>query len=158
MFHRIGKDGRRYNGMAGAGILFTDGERILLLKRGHGGDFGGTWAIPGGRTEKGESAIDTAVRETKEEVGLITGTRFAAFEEIDGRHRFHVYLYAVSEPFECKISKEHDDWRWIPLNDLDRYKLHPRLEEALPYYQKAIRRRFPRKDFKEWAELRAEIS
>jgi 8-oxo-dGTP pyrophosphatase MutT (NUDIX family) len=35
--------------------------------RGHAGQ----WALPGGRTDPGESAVDGALRETREEIGLV---------------------------------------------------------------------------------------
>jgi len=149
-FHRIGANGRKYYGLWGAGILFTDGERILLLRRSTPSDCPSKWGLPGGRSKKGESAIDCARREAKEEVGTLAGTRFAAFEEKDGKHRFYVYLYAVDSPFDVEITKEHDDWKWIPLGDLEKYELHPRLERQMPYYRKAIARRFPPKKFAEW--------
>jgi 8-oxo-dGTP pyrophosphatase MutT (NUDIX family) len=38
--------------------------------RGHAGQ----WALPGGRREPGESAVQGALRETREEVGLALGT------------------------------------------------------------------------------------
>ncbi len=47
-YHRIGKDGAKYKGKRGAGILFTDGKQILLLKRSEGSDNPGTWGLPGG--------------------------------------------------------------------------------------------------------------
>jgi ADP-ribose pyrophosphatase YjhB (NUDIX family) len=51
------------------GCLVIDGERVLLLKRGNQPAMG-RWTFPGGFVEFGERAIDAAVRETSEEVGL----------------------------------------------------------------------------------------
>jgi ADP-ribose pyrophosphatase YjhB (NUDIX family) len=51
------------------GCLVIDGERVLLLKRGNEPAMG-KWTFPGGFVEFGEPAIDAAVRETSEEVGL----------------------------------------------------------------------------------------
>jgi hypothetical protein len=39
-----------------AGILFTDGEKILLMKRNNEGRNGGKWDIPAGGREEGETA------------------------------------------------------------------------------------------------------
>lgn len=145
MYHHIGSGGRRYWGDKGAGILFTDGASILLLKRakeGASADHGETWGIPGGKTEQGESPIDTAVRETKEEAGNVEGTRFAQFDERDGRHVFTVFLYKVRNPFEIKLSNEHTESKWISLQELRNFPLHPKFEEHLPYYLKAIQRKF----------------
>ena len=56
--------------MNAAGIMFLGPNRsALFLKRGAGGDAPGMWAFPGGRTEDGETAEQTAIRETKEETG-----------------------------------------------------------------------------------------
>jgi 8-oxo-dGTP pyrophosphatase MutT (NUDIX family) len=52
-----------------------DGVPCLLITRraarlrGHGGQ----WALPGGRREPGEPAVAAALRETREEVGLVLG-------------------------------------------------------------------------------------
>jgi 8-oxo-dGTP diphosphatase len=56
----------------GVGVLVSDGQKVLLLKRQNAhGD--GTWAPPGGHLEFGESLEDCAIRETLEETGLTVG-------------------------------------------------------------------------------------
>ena len=55
-----------------AGILFlTPDRKVLLLKRGPGGDHPGEWCFPGGTTEGDETPEQTAVREAVEECGEI---------------------------------------------------------------------------------------
>lgn len=150
-YHRVGKNGKKYWGRLGAGIVFTDGKKILLLRRA-GSDNAGKWGIPGGRCEEGEKFLDTARREAEEETGVkVSGSRFDEFEQIDGRHKFMVYLYSIDQPFQCKISDEHDDWKWVPIDELNQYELHPKLEENLGRFKKAIAKRFPG-SFKEWIE------
>lgn len=57
-----------------AGILqISKAGRALFLKRGNGGDCPGTWCIPGGRIEDGETTIAAAIRETMEETGSKAG-------------------------------------------------------------------------------------
>ena len=51
-----------------AGILYTDGEKVLLLKRSKIGGNPFTWDLAGGRAEKGESPFRNAKRESKEEL------------------------------------------------------------------------------------------
>ena len=51
------------------GCLVIDAGRVLLLKRGNEPAIG-RWTFPGGFVEFGERAIDAAVRETGEEVGV----------------------------------------------------------------------------------------
>src|SRR5258708_16233116 len=47
-------------------VMTDDQDRIVLIRR-RDNDL---WALPGGGMELGESIIDTAVREVKEETGL----------------------------------------------------------------------------------------
>jgi len=158
-YHRIGKDGTKYWGKKGAGILFTDGKSMLLLKRAKGTDNANKWGLPGGKTESGESDIAAAIRETKEETGLdkIPGHRIDSFVSVDGRHRFVTFLYRVNEQFQdVSLSDEHSDWKWVDLNDLTSEDLHPKLEVNLPRYIRLIRRKV--KNFNEWQEISANLS
>lgn len=153
-YQHIGKGGKRYWGNRGAGIVFTDGSSILLLRRtGQAADQGGKWCIPGGKTEKGETPFDTAKRECKEEIGDVKGSRFASFDEKDGKHTFTVYMFKVDSPFDVKLSEEHDQSEWVSLDKIKTLDLHPEFKKHLPYYLKAIHRKFP-DNFGEWFDAR----
>ena len=53
-----------------AGIFYTDGKQVLLLKK-RKGKSKNSWGLPGGGIEKGESALDAAKREqTKSQYGI----------------------------------------------------------------------------------------
>jgi 8-oxo-dGTP pyrophosphatase MutT (NUDIX family) len=145
-FHRIGKDSKKYWGRLGAGILFTDGERVLLLRRDGSSDNKGCWGIPGGRAKDGEAPIDVARRETKEECGSAEGQRFAHFHSVDGAHHFHTYLFAIASPFDVELSKEHNQWKWVKLDKVKDLDLHPRLKKDWPSFLKAIKKKFSLKD------------
>jgi mutator protein MutT len=137
-YHRLGKDGAKYYGKRGAGIIFTDGQKILLLRRADG-DHRNTWGQPGGKVEPGETPIDAAVRESKEECGVVTGSRIAQFEEKDGGHQWTTYIYKIDKPFKCKLSHEHNKWKWFEFEELDNIDLHPKLKENIDLYIKRIK-------------------
>lgn len=152
MKHRIGKKGSPVSNKRAAGIFFTDGSCVLLLKRGKG-SHEGTWSLPGGGANKGETDIGTAIRETKEETGIesIPGHRFDSFESRDGLKKFTTFMYRVDEQFDVTLSDEHTDWEWISLDELKSKELHPKFEENLPRYLKLVRRKV--KTFAEWVSL-----
>jgi len=54
----------------GVAAVVRDGGRILVLRR-TGSHGAGTWGLPGGHQEFGESPEGTAARETFEETGLV---------------------------------------------------------------------------------------
>ena len=140
-FHRIGKNGNRYWGKMGAGIIFTDGQKILLLRRANIGDYLGYWAPPGGKAKEGEVPLETAKRESKEECGHNEGQRFSDHHSQDGGHHFYTYLMTV-KPFEAKLSKEHDMSKWVDLDEVENMKLHPKFKDSWPTYKRAIERKF----------------
>ena len=150
---RIGDGGRPVGSKRSAGIIFTDGKSILLLKRSGDCQHSGTWAFPGGHGKQGESDIATAIRETKEETGVksIPGYRFDSLTSRDGHKRFTTFLYRVTSPFDCDLSDEHSDWLWVPFEDIKIKNLHPKLEENLSRYMKAIRRKVW--SFDEWRRI-----
>lgn len=90
-----------------------DGElRVVLIRRTEYGVHGGQIAFPGGRTEHGdESLIDTALRETREEIGL-TADRVAILAHLPRVHtrssRFDI------QPF---LGHVQPPARWLPSID-----------------------------------------
>lgn len=152
MWKRIGMNGNKYWGSKAAGIFFTDGSKVLLLKRSDKGDNGGTWGLPGGKVEEKETLIDAASREAKEECGHVEGSRFEDLKEEDGMHVWTTFFFKIKKPFDCKLSDEHTEYKWINLDELKNYKLHPALEKNLDRHLHVIKnsKRKGVFGFKEW--------
>ena len=108
----------------GVGVLVIRDQQILLGERSysHGAN---TWCPPGGHLEFGESPIDCAKRELKEESGLeakkiIEGPWTNDFFKNDNKHYITLFMLITSfsgtpqvmEPQKCK------SWRWFPLSNL----------------------------------------
>jgi 8-oxo-dGTP pyrophosphatase MutT (NUDIX family) len=102
-------------------IILTPEKKTLLLKR-HHPDKGIYWDIPGGRLQKGESQIDTLLREVKEETGFNHDGEIHPFMMAltDIRIRdvgliFSIFLMNIATSFNPILSDEHIDFEWCSL-------------------------------------------
>ena len=125
----------------GAGFVFTDGTKILLLLRNKTCDDPNTWGLPAGHLEDGENFRQAAERESKEEIGLCKGNTF--HKSVEGGGNWVFFFNKVKSPFKCKINKEHTDWKWVDLNDIQSYRLHPKLKKKIKQYISVIKNEFP---------------
>lgn len=130
-----------------ASILYTDGKKVLLLKRSKHAPNGKTWDLPGGRVED-EKTKKTAERESEEEIGTVKGKKIKELEE-DGQT---IYVYSVKKPFKPKLSKEHKDYEWVDINKVYKYDLHPTLEKNWDKFREFVGKL--KYSFAEWLDKR----
>jgi len=85
----------------------------------------GHWDFVKGKIEEGESTRETAIREAKEETGIIDITFLENFEEwikydfqYQGElvHKKVVFFLAETKTKEVRISHEHLDYTWMDYN------------------------------------------
>lgn len=117
--------------------VVVDGERLLLVQRDHA-PAAGTWALPGGRVEAGETLAEAVTRELREETGIegMCGALLGWTELIDGDDGaphlvilgFEVTLLAASEP---EASGDARDARWVSVVDVAEQHLTPGVAEFL---------------------------
>lgn len=126
--------------------IFPEDIKFLLLKhqRGH-------WGFPKGHRESGESTKFAALREIREETGVLN---FEVLERLDYELRYQVFedgkrrpkkvtLYLVRIPYppNIEISSEHTNFKWVTAEELNEF-LHdnakPAITEALERIKKYI--------------------
>ncbi len=56
--------------LIGVGAIIIDGDKVVLVKRGHA-PLAGEWSIPGGVLEVGETMREGVIREAREETSLL---------------------------------------------------------------------------------------
>ena len=117
------------------------GPEILLLRRAPGRILPGLWQCVSGSLEDGERVTEGALREVNEETGFGDET-ILAFYDLDLVNQFHepsvdavmtsaVFAVRVRPTAEVRLSHEHDDSRWLPLDDAHREVIWPGYRTAI---------------------------
>ncbi|MGM0403323.1 MAG: nucleotide triphosphate diphosphatase NUDT15 [Thermodesulfobacteriota bacterium] len=115
----------------GVGVIVVRGGRILLGKR-IGSHGAGTWALPGGHLEYGETVEDCAVREVREETGLAIDVlgrgpyTSDVFPEAK-KHYITLFVEARSDKGEPQILEPTRclSWQWFSWSALPEPKFPP---------------------------------
>jgi 8-oxo-dGTP diphosphatase len=114
----------------GVGAVIVDDGRVVLVKRGHA-PLLGEWSIPGGVLEIGEMLREAAVREAREETGLVVepGEILGVFDRVvreEDRVRFHyVLIDFLCRPVsgELQAGSDAEEVRWFTLYEISGLKL-----------------------------------
>jgi ADP-ribose pyrophosphatase YjhB (NUDIX family) len=103
--------------------------RLLLVRRGHP-PAQGTWSLPGGRVEAGETLALAAARELAEETGLVArvGEIAGVVERIgEGYHYVIVDLWAELDETAPVAASDAADVRLVAVDELPALPLSPGL-------------------------------
>jgi 8-oxo-dGTP pyrophosphatase MutT (NUDIX family) len=123
-------------------IVTDDQERILLIRRTDNEN----WAVPGGAIDLGESMLDAAVRETKEEsgidcqitgiTGIYTDPKHVILYTSNGevRQEFSIVLTARPVGGQPTPSNETSEVRWVPRSEVDSYTMDRSMRLRVGYY------------------------
>jgi mutator protein MutT len=109
-----------------AAVIRRDG-RYLVCRRPAHKRHGGLWEFPGGKLEPGESLLDAARREMREELALEAtgvGRTLAAIQDPGSPFLIEFVEVAVADGVEPE-ALEHEEVRWATLSDLAVLALAP---------------------------------
>ena len=141
-------DSRRHpdRPIVAVGAVILDGDRVLLIKRGHE-PLEGEWSLPGGAVEAGETLQAALAREVREETGLdvVVGPVVDVLDSIrrdaEGRAEYHYvivdYACRVREgaPSAASSGSDAADVCWVELAELARCGVTP---TAIAVIRKAV--------------------
>lgn len=115
-------------------------NRFLMLKRSHSPQI---WSPPGGRLRLEEDPLAGLIREVKEETRLdieaVTPVNiwFGIWQQ---NWLLSIDYLAYAESGEISLSEEHNDYRWVTLDEIEQgkpVKLDPQVGFKLSDFQKA---------------------
>ncbi|MBC7746619.1 NUDIX hydrolase [Pedobacter sp.] len=119
-------------------IVVNEDNEVLLLKRSDKSTSPHRWDFPGGGVDRGENPLDAAIREIKEETGLDVShtqvlTTYLSNKSADEDEAVIIGYTARCLGKEVKLSWEHEDFKWVTLDELkiiDLPELHTTILKA----------------------------
>jgi ADP-ribose pyrophosphatase YjhB (NUDIX family) len=123
----------------GVGVVIWRGDKLLLVKRGHA-PRKGEWGLPGGKQELGETILQTAVREAREETGLDI-TPLGVITAIDaitrnraGDIEFHytiIEIAAESRDGEAEAGGDAPELCWATVDEVEKLCAWPEVARVV---------------------------
>jgi len=134
--------GHRHWGRYGAaGVLITDGARVMLQHRAAWTHEGGTWAVPGGARDSHEDAVTAALREAAEEAALDPAGIVPLGEWVDdhGGWAYTTIVARASRSLQLTpANAESTAIRWWAIGDVAGLPLHHGFAAAWPELRRLI--------------------
>lgn len=110
-------------------------DRVLLQHRASWSHHGGTWGIPGGARDRGESAVQAALREAAEESTLDVAGLAPVREFVDDHGGWSYTTVVVRTPDAPPVrvrGAESTELRWVRTDRLGELELHPGFATSWP--------------------------
>jgi 8-oxo-dGTP diphosphatase len=116
------------------GAVAVADDQILLIRRGRG-PAAGTWSVPGGRVEWGETLAEAVVRELREETGLagMCEALIGSAERIGDEFHYVILDYAVTivDDRDPVAGSDAAEAAWVALGAVAELSLADGLAEFL---------------------------
>ena len=126
------------------GIIINQFNKIAIVNQNHD-----SWSLPKGHIDKGESAINAAVREIYEETGIINPTlikKIGTYERyrigLDGNDdlselkTIHIFLFQSNQKILTPIDKNNPEAKWINIKEVENYLTH---KEDIKFFKENIK-------------------
>jgi 8-oxo-dGTP pyrophosphatase MutT (NUDIX family) len=100
------------------GVWFysVDTHRYLYLMR-NDPKHPGSWGLPGGRVESGETLLEAMHRECREELGSVPNyvrvLPLEKFTTTDSGFEYHTFFCTVKDEFRPILNHEHVGYAWL---------------------------------------------
>lgn len=128
--------GHRHWGRFGAaGLLITDGVRVLLQHRAAWTHEGDTWAVPGGARDSHEDPVTAALRELAEETSLDPTSLTPLQEWVDDHGGWSYTTIVTRCPNALPVqpaNAESTALAWWPIAEVAGLRLHHGFARAWP--------------------------
>jgi 8-oxo-dGTP diphosphatase len=127
--------GHRHWGPDGAaGLLVASEGQVLLQLRAGWAHQGGTWSVPGGARERGESGVAAALREAGEEMAIRAAEVAVRASYVADCGGGWTYETVLAVPSGAALHVEHlsESVRhvWAAADEVDALALHPAFRAA----------------------------
>ena len=118
------------------GIVLNDNNVLVISQHGT------SWSLPKGHIESGESKVDAAMREIKEESGIHNITlvrelgKYQRYriskdskEDVSELKTIYMFLFETKEKILKPIDPENPEAKWVPRNKVAELLTHPKDKE-----------------------------
>ena len=123
------KNNKKYVKASGVLFLSIKTKRFLFMMRSDD-SYTNTWATVGGRSEQGESIVESLSREIQEEIGFLPIIRktipIDLYVSPDRMFEFHTFICLVDNEFIPILNNEHSGYAWSSIKNYPK-PLHPAL-------------------------------
>jgi 8-oxo-dGTP diphosphatase len=122
----------------GVSAFILRNGRVLIVRRSKKEKFmSGYFDLPGGKVDFGETLKQAVIREIKEETNLKVKemhpySSFSYLSSNGTRHNVDVqFLVSVEDLKKLKLSDAHDDFKWIKLSEINKYKMSKERKKSI---------------------------